>query len=193
MLRSAQRLVLPQAGLLQQACLYSTQVDYNDLVIKGTSDLKKVDPVPDKEIGMCAGVPMETYKRKVRIFSPARSAGQQGQGNTIFSKARPWRIAFDTQQKWINPLMGWTSTADPLENVSRSALQFYTKEEAVEFARKHGWEGTVEDPQQRNPIRQTRFAGYGDNFSVKRAGIPDLSTLPSNRTAAKPASKPASK
>jgi hypothetical protein len=36
---------------------------------------------------------------QVRIFSPARTAGQQGQGNTIFAKARPWRIAFDTQQK----------------------------------------------------------------------------------------------
>ncbi|WIA36279.1 hypothetical protein OEZ86_007605 [Tetradesmus obliquus] len=189
MLRSAQRLVLPQASLLQQACLFSTLPDYNELVIKATSDIAKVDPVPDKEIGMCAGVPMETYKRKVRIFSPARTAGQQGQGGTIFAKARPWRIAFDTQEKWINPLMGWTSTADPLENVSRAALQFYTKEEAVEFARKYGWEATVEDPQQRNPIRQKRFAGYGDNFSVKRAGVPDLSTLPSNRTATKPASK----
>jgi hypothetical protein len=29
--------------------------------------------------------------------------------------------------RWINPLMGWTSTSDPLENVSRAALQFYTK------------------------------------------------------------------
>jgi hypothetical protein len=38
------------------------------------------------------------------------------------------------------------------------------QEEAVEFARKYGWEATVEDPQARNPIRQKRFAGYGDNF-----------------------------
>jgi hypothetical protein len=36
---------------------------------------------------------------QVRIFSPARTAGQQGQGGTIFAKARPWRIAFDTQEK----------------------------------------------------------------------------------------------
>jgi hypothetical protein len=40
----------------------------------------------------------------------------------------------------------------------------YAQEEAVEFARKYGWEYTVEDPQQRNPIRQKRFAGYGENF-----------------------------
>jgi hypothetical protein len=65
MLCSAQRLIVPQAGLLQQACFYSSKVDYNELVFKGTSDIAKVDKVPDKEIGMCAGVPLETYKRKV--------------------------------------------------------------------------------------------------------------------------------
>lgn len=39
--------------------------------------------------------------------------------------------------------MGWTSTADPLENVGRSSLLFHTKEEAVAFCRKHGWEAQV--------------------------------------------------
>ncbi len=29
--------------------------------------------------------------------------------------------------------MGWTSTADPLENVARASLFFYTKEQAIEF------------------------------------------------------------
>lgn len=29
-----------------------------------------------------------------------------------------------------------------------------------------------------------RFAGYSDNFTVKRGGTPDLSTLPSNFQAA---------
>lgn len=29
--------------------------------------------------------------------------------------------------------MGWTSTADPLENVARASLFFYTKEQAMDF------------------------------------------------------------
>jgi hypothetical protein len=39
--------------------------------------------------------------------------------------------------------MGWTSTADALENVGRASLLFHTKEEAVAFCRKHGWEPQV--------------------------------------------------
>jgi NADH dehydrogenase (ubiquinone) Fe-S protein 4 len=39
----------------------------------------------------------------------------------------------DNQGKWINPLIGWTSTADPLENVARQ-LYFQSKEEAIAFA-----------------------------------------------------------
>jgi hypothetical protein len=34
----------------------------------------------------------------------------------------PWICAC----RWINPLMNWTSTSDPLENVGRSALLFHT-------------------------------------------------------------------
>jgi len=35
--------------------------------------------------------------------------------------------------RWQNPLMGWTSTGDLLENVARANLAFYTKEEAINF------------------------------------------------------------
>lgn len=80
--------------------------------------------------------------------------------------------------------MGWTSTADPLENVGRSLLtNFNTAEEAAAFAERQGWEYTIEHPNQRRTTRQRRYAGYGDNFSTKRKGVPDLSSLPSNRQA----------
>jgi hypothetical protein len=37
---------------------------------------------------------------QVRIFSPARTAGQQGLGKTIENAAAPgWRIAFSTEDK----------------------------------------------------------------------------------------------
>jgi hypothetical protein len=85
MLRSAQRLVVPQAGLLQQAC-FSTEVAYNELVFKGTSDLAKVDKVPDKEIGMCAGVPLETYKRKVRHLASGSSSGTASSSAAVQNK-----------------------------------------------------------------------------------------------------------
>jgi NADH dehydrogenase (ubiquinone) Fe-S protein 4 len=57
--------------------------------------------------------------------------------------------------------MGWTSTGDPLENVARASLAFYSQEQAIEFARKNGWEFEVVPPQARRTTRQKRYAGYG--------------------------------
>ena len=60
--------------------------------------------------------------------------------------------------------MGWTSTADAMDQVARSALQFQTKEDAIAFCKKHGWEYDVREPQMRRTSRTRRYAGYGDNF-----------------------------
>ena len=66
--------------------------------------------------------------------------------------------------RWENNLMGWTSTADSMDSVMRSHLQFNTKEEAIAFAEKNGWPYDVREPHMRRKERQKRFAGYGDNF-----------------------------
>lgn len=60
--------------------------------------------------------------------------------------------------------MGWTSSADQLENVGRASLFFYTKEEAISFCDKHGWPFTVTEPNARKEARQKRFTAYADNF-----------------------------
>lgn len=41
--------------------------------------------------------------------------------------------------------MGWTSTGDPYQSVGEAALKFDSKESAVEFAEKYGWQYTVSD------------------------------------------------
>lgn len=66
--------------------------------------------------------------------------------------------------RWVNPLMGWTSSADPLENVARASLRFYTQDEAIAFCKKHGWEYEVETPNPRSSKRPKRFSQYGDNY-----------------------------
>ncbi|KAG6395904.1 hypothetical protein SASPL_142037 [Salvia splendens] len=90
------------------------------------------------EIGTVSGIPQEHLRRKVMIFSPARTATQQGAG-----KVGRWKINFLSTQKWENPLMGWTSTGDPYANVGDSALSFDSQEAAVSFAERHGWEYTA--------------------------------------------------
>lgn len=58
--------------------------------------------------------------------------------------------------------MGWTSTADPLENVARASLFFYSKEEAADFCTKHGWEYSIDLPNERKTARTKRFNAYGE-------------------------------
>eukprot|EP00199_Chlamydomonas_sp_CCMP681_P006151 CAMPEP_0119103132 /NCGR_PEP_ID=MMETSP1180-20130426/1665_1 /TAXON_ID=3052 ORGANISM="Chlamydomonas cf sp, Strain CCMP681" /NCGR_SAMPLE_ID=MMETSP1180 /ASSEMBLY_ACC=CAM_ASM_000741 /LENGTH=211 /DNA_ID=CAMNT_0007087575 /DNA_START=17 /DNA_END=652 /DNA_ORIENTATION=+ len=158
--------------------------DYS-MVMKKAAEIGAASVIKpnDKEVGLVTGIPLDTFQRKARIYTLSRSASQQGLSKTIHnSSAAPgWRIAFETTAKWENPLMGWTSTADPLENVARTSLFFYNKEEAMAFCKKHGWEFTVDEPAPRSSKRQKRFLAYGDNYSIKRAGLPDLSHLPSNQ------------
>uniref|UniRef100_A0A164UD76 NADH dehydrogenase [ubiquinone] iron-sulfur protein 4, mitochondrial n=1 Tax=Daucus carota subsp. sativus TaxID=79200 RepID=A0A164UD76_DAUCS len=87
------------------------------------------------EIGTVSGIPDEHLVRKVVIYSPARTASQQGSGKT-----GKWKINFVSTQKWENPLMGWTSSGDPYSHVGESALNFDSEDAAKSFAERHGWE-----------------------------------------------------
>mmetsp|Transcript_39100 Transcript_39100/g.96856 ORF Transcript_39100/g.96856 Transcript_39100/m.96856 type:complete len:194 (-) Transcript_39100:252-833(-) len=127
-------------------------------------------------VNQVAGAPMEVYTRKVVIFSPARGAATQGKAQT-----GGWKIDPGQQQKWENPLMGWTSTGDPLAHQFNSTLNFPTKESAMAFCAKHGWEYDVVMPQKLGTGHSiipgagkagVRPKSYGDNFAVARKGFP---------------------
>ncbi|XVE55741.1 hypothetical protein DITRI_Ditri03aG0182500 [Diplodiscus trichospermus] len=90
------------------------------------------------EVGVVSGIPEQQLKRRVIIYSPARTASQQGSG-----KVGKWKINFLSTLKWENPLMGWTSTGDPYANVGEAGLEFDSEEAAKLFAEKHGWEYQV--------------------------------------------------
>ncbi|XP_032829779.1 NADH dehydrogenase [ubiquinone] iron-sulfur protein 4, mitochondrial [Petromyzon marinus] len=106
------------------------------------------------DISPVTGIPGEhVTTRKVRIFVPARNAMQSGTNNT-----RKWKLEFDTRERWENPLMGWSSSGDPLSNV---LLSFSSKEEAIDFADKNGWSYEVEEKRTPKP----RSKSYGANFS----------------------------
>nr|GME11762.1 NADH dehydrogenase [ubiquinone] iron-sulfur protein 4, mitochondrial [Ipomoea batatas] len=107
------------------------------------------------EIGMVSGIPQEHLRRKVVIFSPARTASQQGSG-----KVGRWKINFLSTQKWENPLMGWTSTGDAYANVGDAALSFDSEDAAKAFAERHGWEYSVKKHQ--TPL--LKIKAYADNF-----------------------------
>merc|ERR1712168_1360728 len=113
-----------------------------------------IEVVGPLDAGAVGGVPEEHIKtRYVRIFRPAKNAMQSGTAGV-----RRWRIEFDNRERWENSLMGWASNADPLSNM---LVEFASKEEAVEFVEKNGWDYWVEDPKERSP----KAKSYALNFS----------------------------
>lgn len=98
---------------------------------------------------------------RARIYQPAKTAMQSGT-----AKTKSWVLEFaPASPREIDPLMGWTSSADTQTQVR---LRFDSKEAALAYAREHGIEATVTEPKKRRPnIRQR---GYGENFAPDRKG-----------------------
>ncbi|TXL69477.1 ETC complex I subunit [Vineibacter terrae] len=95
---------------------------------------------------------------QVRIYKPAKTAMQSGTGNT-----REWVIEAEPSRKEIDPLMGWTSSRDTMNQV---VLRFETREEAIAYAQKQGWMYSLAEPK----TRAVRPRAYADNFAFTRIG-----------------------
>lgn len=120
------------------------------------------DAASNAAAGILSGMPEGLRQRVALISSPCRTPEQQGTQRT-----GRWRLSFPSNQaKWANPLMGWTSSADPLANFG---LWFSTKEAAVSFAKNQGWEFEIEEPKQ----SKSRIKSYADNFAFVRAATQD--------------------
>jgi len=94
-----------------------------------------------------------------RIYKPAKNAVQSGLGRT-----KQWILEYEPElPRQIEPLMGWTSSADTRRQVR---LVFATKEEAIGYAERNGLEYRVIDAH--DP--KTRKISYSDNFRYGRMG-----------------------
>ena len=95
---------------------------------------------------------------KARIYQPAKTAMQSGSAQT-----KCWRLEYDAvKAREIDPLMGWTSSADMPQQVS---LRFESRDHAVAFAEKSGIPYHVEEPHKRT----VRPKSYADNFRSDRS------------------------
>jgi NADH dehydrogenase (ubiquinone) Fe-S protein 4 len=104
------------------------------------------------ETAYITGIPPREAQRTVRIYQPARSAMQSGTFNT-----RYWKLRFEPQETWENPLMGWISSADANQALQ---LNFDSKEAAIRFAEKNGWKWVVFEPH----LPFLKRKSYGENF-----------------------------
>ena len=66
----------------------------------------------------------------------------------------------------VDPLMGWTSSSDTQAQVK---MTFDTKEAALDYAKEHGIDVQVQEPNKRKA--NIRPGGYGDNFATNRRGV----------------------
>ena len=77
---------------------------------------------------------------------------QSGSRNT-----KKWLLEFDTLDTGVNPLMGWESSKDTMSEVK---LEFSTKDQAINYARRNNIDYYIIEPQKRKIIKKS----YSDNF-----------------------------
>ena len=90
--------------------------------------------------------------KKARIYIPTKTAMQSGRG-----KMKKWVLEFDTKDPSINPLMGWETSTDTLEEVK---LKFSSKKQAMEYAEKNNISYKIIEPKKKEFV----IKSYADNF-----------------------------
>jgi len=77
---------------------------------------------------------------------------QSGNRNT-----KKWFLEFETLNTGIDPLMGWENSKDTMSEVK---LEFLTKEQAINYAKKNNVDYYIIEPKKRKIIKKS----YSDNF-----------------------------
>jgi len=90
--------------------------------------------------------------KKAKIYIPTKTAMQSGT-----RKLKKWVLEFETKNPSINPLMGWETSTDTLEEV---ILKFLSKEKAIEYAENNNILYTVIEPKKKEFV----IKSYADNF-----------------------------
>ncbi|KAF4125379.1 NADH dehydrogenase (ubiquinone) Fe-S protein 4 [Geosmithia morbida] len=151
----------------------SSQPDYSIAPDKATSTYTPVpkriqdgteDVVP---AAVTSGAPLELQARTVRIYKEAKPATQSGS-----FRSTHWRMDWDILPKghrWENPLMGWQSSGDFMQGTN---IHFNTKEAAIRFAERQGYEYFVQEPKERN----FGVKAYANNFLYSERKLKHIRT-----------------
>lgn len=93
--------------------------------------------------------------QKAIIYKPAKNTMQSGKGNLS-----QWILEFEkTNERFNEPIMGWIANSDTLS--TQIKLTFQSLEEAVEYAKKEGFEFEIIEPKK----SKLRIQKYADNYA----------------------------
>ena len=93
--------------------------------------------------------------KKAKIYKPTKTAMQSGLRNT-----KNWVLEYDTLNNGVDPLTGWETSKDTFSEIK---LEFNTKEQALNYAKKNNINYYITEPQKRKII----IKSYSDNFYKK--------------------------
>ncbi|KAF2750514.1 hypothetical protein M011DRAFT_397102 [Sporormia fimetaria CBS 119925] len=138
--------------------------DYNVAIDYRTSNFSPIpkrvmdgsEPGESVAAAVLSGAPIDLQARTVRIYKPTKAATQSGDWHS-----HHWLMDWDPLPKghrWENPLMGWQSSADFMNG---HRIQFKSKEDAIAFANKQGYEYFVQEPNERRFVPKA----YANNFT----------------------------
>ncbi|KAJ6029260.1 uncharacterized protein N7446_011394 [Penicillium canescens] len=151
------------------------QPDYDATIDHGTSQFSPVpkrvmdgsEPGDSLPAAVLSGAPTDLQARTVRIYRPTKAATQSGTWHQ-----HHWRMDWDILQRghrWENPLMGWQSSADGMQGTN---IKFKSKEDAIAFAQKQGYEYFVQEPNERRFVPKA----YANNFLHEPKKIKHIKT-----------------
>ena len=72
-------------------------------------------------------------------------------------KTQKWLLEFETKDPTKNPLMGWESSTDTLDELR---LEFPSKDLAINYAKKMKIDFEIIEPKKRKVVKKS----YADNF-----------------------------
>merc|ERR1719215_455260 len=139
----------------------------------------------DNELMDAEDAPLPENVEEVAVLDPAYDMSMQDIGDAgrvvqimqnnksptqnVTHKEKAWIITWQDKistDNWDNPLMGWVSGADPMQNM-RLQMEFDTAEQAIYFAKKRGWAYEVAD-EVTTDFSEDGEVEYQDNFLPKR-------------------------
>ncbi|KAL2206713.1 hypothetical protein CC79DRAFT_1335042 [Sarocladium strictum] len=177
----ASRLAMPvrwQSSLTSApAAVPAPQENQPDYEIQADKAASTFTPVPKRvqegtedialPAAIISGAPMELQARTVRIYKESKPATQSGN-----FRGKHWRMDWDVLAKghrWENPLMGWQSSGDFMQGTN---IHFHSKEDAIAFAEKQGYEYFVQEPQS----RKISPKAYANNFMYSARKLKHIRT-----------------